>query len=63
MKKIRKALVFTLCLLPVAAVGSWFTAQMTRCFLMNGAFGIVFGRLYHKYGIQYAMIAHMLIVL
>lgn len=31
-----------------------------RCFLMNGAFGIVFGRLYRKYGIQYAMLAHML---
>ena len=31
-----------------------------RCFLMNGAFGIVFGRLYRKYGIQYAMLAHIL---
>ena len=31
-----------------------------RCFLMNGAFGIVFGLLYRKYGIQYAMLAHML---
>lgn len=31
-----------------------------RCFLMNGAFGIVFGRIYRKYGIQYAMLAHML---
>ena len=31
-----------------------------RCFLMNGALGIVFGRLYRKYGIQYAMLAHML---
>lgn len=31
-----------------------------RCFLMNGAFGIVFGRLYRKHGIQYAMLAHML---
>ena len=29
-----------------------------RCFLMNGAFAIVFGRYYHKYGIQYAMLAH-----
>lgn len=31
-----------------------------RCFLMNGAFGLIAGRLYRKYGIQYAMIAHIL---
>lgn len=31
-----------------------------RSFLLNGVFGIVFGRLYRKYGIQYAMLAHML---
>ena len=31
-----------------------------RCFLMNGAFGLLFGRLYRKYGIQYAMLSHML---
>ena len=31
-----------------------------RCFLMNGAFGLVFGRLYRKFGIQYAMLAHIL---
>jgi len=30
-----------------------------RCFLLNGAFGIVFGKLYEKYGIQYAIIGHM----
>ena len=29
MTKIRKPLIFTLCLLPVAAVGGWFTAQMS----------------------------------
>ena len=33
---------------------------LLRCFLMNGAFGLLFGRLYRKYGIQYAMIAHAL---
>ena len=33
---------------------------ISRCFLMNGAFGIVFGRLYRKHGIQYAMLAHIL---
>ena len=31
-----------------------------RCFLINGAFGIVFGRLYRKYGIQYAILAHIM---
>ena len=29
-----------------------------RCFLLNGAAGMAFGFLYHKYGIQYAMMAH-----
>lgn len=31
---------------------------IVRCFIMNGAYGIVFGRLYRKYGIGYAMLAH-----
>lgn len=31
---------------------------LIRCFLMNGAFGLMFGRLYRKYGIHYAMLAH-----
>lgn len=31
---------------------------LIRCFVMNGAFGLMFGRLYRKYGIHYAMIAH-----
>ena len=29
-----------------------------RCFLLNGAFGIIFGCIYKKYGIQYAMTSH-----
>ena len=29
-----------------------------RCFLLNGGFGLLFGRLYRKHGIIYAMIAH-----
>ncbi len=29
-----------------------------RCFLMNGGFGLLFGWLYRKYGLRYAMIAH-----
>jgi len=31
---------------------------LARCFLMNGGFGLAFGRLYRKYGIQYAVLAH-----
>ena len=29
-----------------------------RCFLLNGTFGLLFGRLYRKYGLRYAMLAH-----
>ena len=29
-----------------------------RCFLLNGGFGLMFGRLYRKYGIHCAMLAH-----
>ena len=29
-----------------------------RCFLLNGGFGLLFGWLYRRYGLQYAMIAH-----
>ncbi len=29
-----------------------------RCFLLNGAFAIMFGRFYRKYGIHYAMLGH-----
>ena len=29
-----------------------------RCFLLNGGLGLLFGRLYRKHGIMYAMIAH-----
>ena len=31
-----------------------------RCFLLNGAGGLLFGRFYRKYGIQYAILAHIL---
>ena len=34
---------------------------LLRCFLLNGAFGMLFGRLYRKYGIQYAMLSHLLL--
>ena len=29
-----------------------------RCFLLNGGLGILFGRLYRKHGLHYAMVAH-----
>ena len=29
-----------------------------RCFLLNGGVGLLLGRLYRKYGLRYAMIAH-----
>ena len=29
-----------------------------RCFLLNGGLGLMFGWLYRKYGLRYAMIAH-----
>lgn len=31
-----------------------------RCFLFNGGFGLIFGLLYRKYGIVYAMMSHAL---
>lgn len=31
---------------------------LVRCFLLNGTFGLLFGWLYRKYGLRYAMIAH-----
>lgn len=32
-----------------------------RCFLLNGGFGLLFGWLYRKYGIQYSMLSHALL--
>ena len=32
-----------------------------RCFLLNGGFGLLFGWLYRKFGIQYAMLCHALL--
>ena len=33
---------------------------LLRCFLFNGGFGLLFGWLYRRYGIQYAMLGHMM---
>lgn len=43
-----------------ATFGTLTPLLVLRCFLMNGAAGLLFGRLYRKYGIQYAMLAHAL---
>ena len=42
----------------VGAFGELTPLLIFRCFLLNGAFGIIFGWLYKKYGIQYAMVSH-----
>ena len=31
---------------------------IARCFILNGGLGLIFGYLYQKYGLRYAMIAH-----
>ena len=56
------ALLFAAGHLPVTAqtFGSLTPLLVLRCFLLNGAAGLVFGRLYRRYGIQYAMLAHAL---
>lgn len=54
------ALIFAAGHLPATALlfGNLNPMLLFRCFLLNGGFGLFFGRLYRKYGIQYAMIAH-----
>ena len=56
------ALLFAAGHLPATALtfGTLTPLLVFRCFLMNGAFGLVFGRLYRKYGIQYAVLSHIL---
>lgn len=57
------AMLFAAGHLPATAqtFGTLTPALLLRCFLLNGAFGVVFGRLYRKYGIQYAMLGHALL--
>ncbi len=57
------AMLFAAGHLPATAqtFGTLTPALLLRCFLLNGAFGVVFGRLYRKYGIQYAMLSHLLL--
>lgn len=42
----------------IAIFGKLTPLLLIRCFLMNGGFGLFFGRLYRKNGIQYAMLSH-----
>ena len=59
---ILSALVFAAGHLPVTAqtFGTLTPLLLFRCFLLNGTAGLLFGRFYRKYGIQYAILAHML---
>ena len=54
------ALLFALGHLPatIQLFGGLNSLLLIRCFILNGAFGLAFGWLYRKYGIQYSMIAH-----
>ena len=56
------ALLFAVGHLPatVALFGRLTPLILFRCFLLNGGFGLIFGWLYRKHGIAYAMLAHTL---
>lgn len=56
------AILFAAGHLPATAMtfGALTPMLLLRCFLLNGGFGLVFGWLYRKYGIQYAMVSHAL---
>ncbi len=44
----------------LSAFGELTPLLLFRCFLLNGGFGLIFGWLYRKYGIVYAMTSHAL---
>ena len=53
------ALLFAAGHLPTTALFMGITPMiLIRCFLLNGTFGLLFGWLYRKYGLRYAMAAH-----
>lgn len=53
------AILFAAGHLPATAAMMELTPMIVfRCFLLNGGFGLLFGWLYRKYGLRYAMIAH-----
>lgn len=55
------ALLFAAGHLPATAIafGELKPLILFRCFLFNGGFGLVFGRIYRKFGIHYAMLSHI----
>lgn len=54
------AVLFAIGHLPATAITLGITPMiLARCFLLNGGLGLAFGRLYRKYGILYAWIAHI----
>ena len=54
------AILFAAGHLPATAMMIGITPMIVvRCFLLNGGFGLLFGRLYKKHGIHCAMVAHM----
>ena len=53
------AMLFAAAHLPATAMLMELTPVILfRCVLLNGGFGLVFGWLYRKYGLRYAMLAH-----
>ena len=53
------ALLFAVGHLPTTAILLGLSPMiLLRCFLLNGGIGLLFGWLYRKYGLRYAMIAH-----
>ena len=53
------ALLFAVGHLPATAILLGLSPMiLLRCFLLNGGIGLLFGWLYRKYGLRYAMIAH-----
>ena len=53
------ALLFAAGHLPATSIMIGLTPMIIfRCFLLNGGFGLIFGRFYRRYGIHYAMLAH-----
>lgn len=57
------ALLFAAGHLPATAMtfGTLTPLLLVRCFLFNGGFALLFGYLYRKYGILYAMICHAML--
>lgn len=57
------ALIFAAGHLPatVSMYGGLSFLLVLRCFLLNGCFGLLFGSLFRRYGIQYAMLSHALL--